>query len=115
MPYRVKDSHSAKTGADDAYAWMKEHHSEAQAIRWFNGLVDAADSLSELPRGCPVAPESDEIGFELRQLLYGKHSPTYRVVFTVTRDIFTNEDIVQVLRIWHSARDTIKSSDLDDE
>ena len=114
MTFRVKVSRSAKMDADDAYAWMKKEHSDTLAIRWFNGLVDAVNSLAEFPRRCALALESEEIGIELRQLLYGKRSATYRIVFTVVHDANSGDDIVQVYRIWHGARDSIKKNDLDD-
>lgn len=114
MAYRVRVSRSAKADADDAYVWMKEKYSEAQAVRWFNGLADAVNSLAEFSGRCPLAPESEEIGRELRQLLYGKRSAAYRIVFAIKPDTAL-EGMVQVYCIRHSARDKIKVSDLDDE
>jgi plasmid stabilization system protein ParE len=112
MAFRVKVSRSAKADADDAYEWMKLQYSEAQATRWFNGLVYAVDSLAEFPRRCPLAPESTDLGIELRQLLYGKHSATYRIAFSIVQSSDTGDDIVRVFRIWHGSRDKIKSGDL---
>lgn len=114
MAYRVRISRSAKADADDAYGWMEKQYSEAQAIRWFNGLADAVDSLAEFPSRCPLAPESEEIGLEIRQLLYGKRSATYRIVFAIKPDIASYEGMVQVYSIRHSARYKIKVSALDD-
>jgi len=99
---------------EDAYAWKKEQISEAQANRWFNGLEDAINSLAEFPGWCPLAPESEELGIELRQLLYGKRSATYRMVFTLLLDAASGDEIVRIYCIWNSARDKIKRGDLDD-
>ena len=115
MAFRVKVSLSAKTDADHAYAWMKEQYSEEQATKWFNGLVDAVNSLEEFPRRCPLSPESEELGLELRQLLYGKRSGAFRVVFCIINDPISGDDIVQVYCIRHGSRDKIKGSDLDAE
>ncbi len=112
MAYRVKVSRTAKTNAEDAYVWMTEHHSGTQAVRWFNGLVDAIISLAEFPRRCPLAPESDEIGIELHQLLYGKRTLAYRIVFAIVPEEVTGEDIVQVDCIRHGARDRIQAGDI---
>ena len=114
MAYHVKVARSALSDAEQAYAWMKERHSEDQATRWYNGLVEAVFSLESFPRRCPLAPESDEIGVELRQHLYGKRSAAYRIVFTV-EETAEGEGVVQIFCIWHGARDRIKASDLDRE
>ena len=115
MAYRVKVSRSAKADADKAYEWMKQQYSEAQATKWFNGMVDAVNSLQDFPHRCPFAPESEELGVELRQLLYGKRSATYRIVFTIVTDAATGEEMVWVYCIWHGMREKIKASDLDEE
>jgi plasmid stabilization system protein ParE len=114
MAYRVKLSRSAKADADNAFEWLKEKYSEAYATKWFNGLVDAVNSLEELPQRCSLATESEELGIELRQLLYGKRSATYRIVFSIFANTASGEDIVRVYCIWHGARDKIKASDLHD-
>lgn len=115
MRFHVRLSKSARQDADDAYTWMKEHHSEAQAIRWFNGLVDAVNSLEEMPLRCPAAPEGAELGMELRHLLYGKRSAAYRLVYAVVSGSGNEEGTVHIYRIWHGARDRIRALDLDDD
>jgi plasmid stabilization system protein ParE len=114
MPFRVEVSRTAKADADAGYVWMNEQYSEEQATRWFNGLVDAVNSLSEFPQRCPLAPESDEVGIGLRQLLYGKRSAIYRILFAIVQGAALGDEIVRVYRIWHGSRDRIKISDLDE-
>ncbi len=115
MAYPVKVARSAKADAEDAYDWMKTKYSQTKATRWFNGLVDAVYSLEEFPTRCPLAPESEELGIELRQLLYGKGSALYRIVFSIRESATSGEDIVQVYCIWHGARDKISANDLQDK
>jgi plasmid stabilization system protein ParE len=110
MAYRVKVSSSALADAEDGYLWMKEHASEAKAIKWYNGLVDTVSSLEDFPRIGALAPESDNLGIELRQLLYGKRSATYGILCTLYWE--DGEEIVRVHRIWHGARDRIRLTDL---
>jgi plasmid stabilization system protein ParE len=110
MAYRVRVSPSAVADAEAAYLWLKEQVSEKQATKWYNGLVDAVYSLDTLPLRCPLAPKSEDLGIELHQLLYGKHSFTYRILFAIVRE--NGEEVVRVYRIWHGARDRIKSEDL---
>jgi plasmid stabilization system protein ParE len=110
MAYRVKVSHSALADAEEGYLWMKEHSSEAKAVKWYNGLVNTISSLEDFPRIGTLATESDDLGIELRQLLYGKRSATYRILYTLYWE--DGEDIVHVHRIWHGARDRIRLVDL---
>jgi hypothetical protein len=60
---------------------LKQQAGEA-GLRWFQKLKEAVASLSELPHRCPLAPESKEFPFEVRQLLYGRKPNAYRILFT---------------------------------
>ncbi len=113
MAYRVRVSPSALADAESAYRWLKEQASEKQATQWYNGLADAINSLETLPLRCPLAPESERLEIAIRQLLYGKRSAAYRILFSIARE--NAEDVVRVYRIWHGARDQIKAEDLNDE
>ena len=64
-----------------------------------------------MPRRCSIIPESDEIGQEIRQLLYGKRTGIYRIVFDVQENA-TDGPLVRILRIWHGARDILHTEDL---
>ena len=109
MQYQIRVSRTAKSDANLAYEWTKENYSDALAVRWFNGLVDAVNSLMTFPKRCPIATESEELGMVLHQLLYGKGSAQYRIIFSVLE----SESMVKVYSIWHGARDKIESIDLD--
>jgi plasmid stabilization system protein ParE len=113
MAYRVKVSRSALADVEDSYLWMKEHLSEAKAVKWYNGLVDTVYSLEEFPRLGALAPESDDLSIELRQLLYGKRSSIYRILYTIHET--DKENMVHVHRIWHGARDRIQIEDLQEQ
>lgn len=93
MSFKVLITEQAETELDEAYHWIANESIE-RAVSWFNGLVEACESLSSNPERCPYAPESDAIGAEIRQLLYGK----YRVLFMV------RDGTVYVLHIRHGAR-----------
>jgi len=64
--------------------------------------VDAILSLENFPNRCPLAPESEDIGREIRQFLYKRH----RILFGVTGDV------VQVFRIRHTARNKLSPDEL---
>jgi len=101
MVLRVEISPSALADAEEAFLWIQQE-SPAIADEWYNGLVDAILSLENFPNRCPLAPESEDIGREIRQLLYRRH----RILFSVTGDV------VQVFRIRHTAQDSLSSEEL---
>jgi plasmid stabilization system protein ParE len=82
---------------EDAYLWIAERDPDA-ATRWFNRLLDVIETLETFPERCPIAPESVQLGIEIRQILHGKRQHKYRVLFNVS------ERTVTVLHIRHGAR-----------
>jgi hypothetical protein len=52
------------------------------------------------------ALESQDLGIEIRELLFGKRRGRYRLLFQI------RGRTVDILRIWHSARDTVARDDL---
>jgi plasmid stabilization system protein ParE len=107
MVFRVDISPSALNDAEAAYLWLQKD-SPSYADEWFNGLLSAIDSLEAFPNRCPLAPESKDLGLEIRQLLHQK----YRVLFIVVPDGGTVEGVVQILRIRHHARERLQPEDL---
>ncbi len=67
-----------------------------------------------MPSRCPIISESEDIGQSLRQLLYGKRTGTYRIIFDI-QDESEEGPRVRVLRIRHGARVEIKSTDIEYE
>lgn len=104
MKYRVEVTASAQSDADAAYQWLAER--TAHAAAWFNGLVDAVESLAEFPTRWPLARESGEFDEPIRQMLYGKSPHLYRVLFVV------RADRVYVLHVRHGARQTMEPGEL---
>ena len=97
MTYRVIIQPRAETEADEAFQWLFDRSPEA-AIRWYRGLREAIESLSTEPLRRGLAPENDLFAPEIRQLLYGRRSGIYRILFTV------RGDVVSVLSVHHGAR-----------
>src|SRR5262249_56210476 len=85
MTYRVIIEAPAQADMQEAYRWIAQESSE-RAARWYNGLVDVITSLAMLPERCPFAPENAFFPEDIRQLLYGKRSGVYRILFTVAED-----------------------------
>ena len=107
MAYRIEISPSALREAEEAYLYIAQEAPES-AVAWFNSLVDAIYSLEELPNRCPPAPESEEAKQTIRQLLYGKLSGRYRILFVITES-----EVVRVLHIRHGARDHLAMEEID--
>ncbi len=113
MAYRVDISLPALADAEEAYLWLKERSPE-RAGHWYEGLLETIFSLENLPTRCPLAPESKDLGKEVRQLLYGKRGRVYRILFGITRDDQAGEDVVRIFRVWHSARARAEASDIEE-
>lgn len=108
--YLVEFTEPALVEADGVYLWLSEQTGLEYAIRWYEGLFIAAQSLSSLPHSNAIAPESDRYDVEVRRLLY--YGPSrrrgrspYRILFYI---IEPQEDetagVVRILHIWHGAK-----------
>lgn len=75
MTYQVVLTDRAARDLDEAYRWYAERAPEA-ATRWYNGFLDALNSLGSNPERCPIAVETRKLSIEIRQLLYGRRIET---------------------------------------
>jgi plasmid stabilization system protein ParE len=64
------------------------------------------DTLETHPERASVAAESEDLGLEIRELLYGNRQGIYRILFRVEKHC------VHILRVWHAARDQVSPEDL---
>jgi len=89
MTYRVEVTARAARDLVSIYERINAEDSIA-AAKWFNGLEEAIYALCELPRRCPMAPESKRSKHSLRNLLYGNKPHIYRgsIKSTKTRELF---------------------------
>ena len=78
MAYRVSLAAPAEA---DAYVAFERIRAAAprHAEKWLTRLFEAIFSLDSLPARCPVIPESKELGYPARHLLYGKGNGVYRI------------------------------------
>lgn len=97
MKYRVLIEPPARDNIDEACRWIAERNPSA-AIKWFNGLEAAIQTLEDFPQRFPMAEESKAFDVEIRQLVYGQRVGAYRVLFTIA------EDAVHVLHVRHGRR-----------
>lgn len=101
MNYRLIIQPPAIVDLDEAYDGIRQRAPEA-AARWFNGFVDALETLRSFPERCALAPENEYFEQEIRQFLYGRRGGVYRALFTIVGDE------VHVLHVRHGARRPFK-------
>ncbi len=96
--FRVIIQPSASAEMEVALLWIAEKNAAA-AVKWFNSLQSAVQKLESFPERCPLAPENDFFQEEIRQLIYGRRSGRYRIIFSI------RADAVHILHVRHGARD----------
>lgn len=106
MTYRVQLTDKALADIESVLDWLTKEGADAAAQRWFSALWETMDTLESHPERCSLAAEAEDVGREIRELLFGKRRGTYRILFEV-RDRY-----VFILRVWHSARDAFSAGDL---
>lgn len=106
MKFRVELSARAERDVDGALAWLVRQGAVSAASRWHERLLAAVATLEREPQRCPVAPEAEEIGIELRELLFGRRQGVYRILFVI------EQRTVSVVHIRHAARDVLRPEDL---
>ena len=99
MTYRVIIQPRAERDIEAAAQWIEDQaKSPAKAVRWARSIRANIGTLKANPKRCPVDPDSDAFGEEVRVLLYGKRHGKHRILFAV------RGDTVHVLTVRHSAR-----------
>jgi plasmid stabilization system protein ParE len=108
MNYRIEISSVAEAEADSAFLQISQITSPERASHWYAGLLKAIESLSAMPKRCPLARENKYFSQEIRQLLYGRGRNSYRILFTIVegKDVST----VRILHIRHAAQQTLGES-----
>jgi len=86
---KYKVSYTAEFVFDfnDSFDWGLANWGESLAQKWADQVEDRiAEVLGRSPKGCPIAPESEDMDdSEIRHLIIGR----YRVLFTIEQDEVT--------------------------
>ncbi len=78
--YKVIFSQSAENNIYESYEWGCQEWGEEFAIKWAIELKNSVEKILKLfPYSQPIAPESYDVLFEIRQMLVGR----YRVLFRI--------------------------------
>ena len=97
----------AKASLRHAVEWWSENRSQEQALRWYDGIYDALQTLTNHPQRCPLARENNKSDDELRELHFGLQTrPTHRIIFVI------DPEAVRVLAIRHVSQDDATPEDL---
>lgn len=97
MTYRVEFAPRALFQARQAHDWLAGRSPE-RAAKWYEKLLEKAEALQTHPLRHPLAPESEKLGEEVREVLYGKRPGVSRILYTV------QNDVVRILAVRPSAR-----------
>jgi plasmid stabilization system protein ParE len=104
--YQVEITANALRDVDGILHWFQNQQALAAAGRWYSQLMSRINTLERHRERCRLAAEADELGIELRELLFGKRRGIYRILFVI------DERTVNVVHIRHAARRAVSSSDL---
>lgn len=76
--------------------------SDEIANRWLDGLLNDLKRLSDRPERFPIANESDQFDFVLRETHYGSgRSKTHRVLFRIVGEM------VEILTVRHASQQDV--------
>ena len=111
MAFRVEVSPRAFNDLDEIARYIEQRGSLEQAEKWFNGIMAAIRTLENLPHRCRVAEESEELGQEVRLLLYGTRNRQYRVYYSV-QETKPSTGTVRIFHVRHWARKRLSTDQL---
>jgi plasmid stabilization system protein ParE len=108
--YEVRLTEPAEMEVEAAYFGRLQFGVQA-AERWYAGLARAMESLAVFPRGFVLAPESEALGGDVRQLVYGKGRSAYRILYRVIDPSGQEPGIVRILHIRHASQKRLDEED----
>jgi len=113
MAFHVEIQPQAYDDLDLIAGYIKDRSSFATAEKWFNGIMDQIATLEAMPERCPIASESEDLGQQVRVLLYGRKNRTYRVFFGV-KQTSPSHGVVSVYHVRHWARKPLTNEELEE-
>ncbi len=108
--YEVRLTEPAEMEVESAYLGRLRFGMQA-AERWYAGLARAMESLAVFPHGFAHAPESDALGGNVRQLVYGKGRSSYRILYRVIDPAGQEPGIVRILHVRHASQKRLDEED----
>jgi hypothetical protein len=106
VKYQVRITAKAEQDVESVLSWFDSQGAGAAGSRWFAQLMTRITVPETRPERRPIAMEAEELGVLVRELLFGRRQGTYRILFQITGRT------VQILRVWHAARNALSAADL---
>ncbi|HZO56227.1 MAG TPA: type II toxin-antitoxin system RelE/ParE family toxin [Bryobacteraceae bacterium] len=97
MAFRVELAPQAIDELDSIASYIAANSSFAVAEKWFNGIVEDIASLKEMPARFPIAPESENLGQEVRLLLHGRRNRLYKIYYSIVKE----PPLTGTVRVFH--------------
>ena len=101
MKYSVLITPAAQEELLEVFAYIYRDAPGA-AEQWLAKIYKKIDTLEDFPTRCPIAPDSEHIGEELRHLIFKR----YRIIFRIEE----TDRIVRIVGVRHGARLRINES-----
>lgn len=99
--YRVLLTDEAKKDFDRSFQWGRREWGETMALGWYRDIkLQIQNSLPYFPLSHPVAPESDELGFEIRQMILDRYRVLFEIVGNTVRILHLRGAYVGRERPW---------------
>ena len=108
MSFTVEITTPALAEIEETFEFLARN-SRPVALRWYQRLRAAFESLQHHPERCPLAPEDEWYDGVLRQLLHGKRRHVYRILFEV------REQTVYILRVRHGRQELLGPDEFADD
>ncbi|MGD9646587.1 MAG: type II toxin-antitoxin system RelE/ParE family toxin [Pirellulales bacterium] len=106
MTYRIVVQPTAVHDVQQLYHWIAER-SAGGALRWYQQWFKAVDSLRRNPLAYGLAPESDFVDVEIRQILFRtRRGRIYRALFSI------EGEVVRVLHVRGSGQAPVAPDEL---
>ena len=108
MTFSVIIQPAAERSIRQQVEWIAaQSNSTATALRWARSLRAKIDTLKTIPLRCPIDPDADAYGEDVRVLLHGKRSK-FRIYFLV------RGEAVHIVAVRHAAQQGL-AEDLEDD
>jgi plasmid stabilization system protein ParE len=88
--------------------YLGTHYSASTVEAWYEGCIQAIESLATNPERWQDAREALKFDIDLRQLLYRRYQSVYRILFIGDRG-------VRIVCVRHAARGEMRAEDLPTE
>ena len=107
MTLQICVSERAARDADTIFDWLTVRSADG-AFHWYEAYLVTLRTLLTNAQGCPLAPEADKLGIDLRQVLFHtRKGRTYRSLFVI------RDDVIHVVSVRGPGQDFVTDDDVE--